>query len=569
MRRLAFTLLGLSALACTRTKLQAPTCSADDQCGDGLGCVAGECIPFAAVPANWALDLSPLPEAPASFTEVMTTAAAGTSLNITASARQSVTITFALEAPSAALTRAHVVLTVPSAIPGRPELTFETNLPESAVAGVVPSVMLAVPADVLGRAGTIQILPTAPDNLAHAPVRQKVVVAPTLQVALPAKALTIRGRVLSAVGDPRPGFTARAFSDGSLLSNSAVTGADGVFSLMVPAELAANAQTAPLVSIDVTPPADGPADPWLSVKPFPLAAGKDLGDLKLPPFSQANVFRFVAHGHTMDGPPVARALVRAHAALADSADGTFSTDFQQDGLTDSAGRASLELLPGSTGELRGYDLTVIPPSGSLYGIRCIAKFPLSTGGTAEAPANVPGLVLPVRPLLAGTVTGHDGSPAAGVVILATLATLATRTAGEQTASCPAEVGSAPATITTDEHGGFALPLDPGVYRIDYDPPARAAVPRLTETGVVVPGADSGADGGVGQVWHPVRLPAGVLITGTTRDSSGAVLPLAGVRLYDVTCAAETCAGSARSAPILRGQARSDAAGHFRAVVAAP
>jgi hypothetical protein len=563
VRRLAFTVLALSALACSRAKLQAPACVADQHCDDGLGCVAGECIPFAAVPESWALDLSPLPEAPASFTEVMTTAAAGASLNIKASAKLSVTITFSVEAPSAALTRAHVVLTVPSAIPGRPELTFETNLPESSVAGVVPSVTLAIPADVVGRAGTIQILPTAPDNLTHAPVRQRVVVAAALQVALPAKALTLRGRVLSAVGDPRPGFTARAFSDGALLSNSAVTGADGVFSLMVPAQLAANAQTAPLVSIDVTPPADGPADPWLSVKPFPLAAGKDLGDLKLPPFSQANVFRFVAHGLTTDGPPVARALVRAHAALADSADGTFSTDFQQDGLTDAAGRASLELLPGSTGELRGYDLTVIPPAGSPYGLRCIAKFPLSTGGTAEAPANVPGLVLPVRPMLAGTVTGHDGTPAAGVVIVAT------RTEGDPAASCPAEVGSAPATITTDEQGGFALPLDPGVYRIDYDPPARAAVPRLTETDVVVPASDSGADGGVGQVWHSVRLPAGVLITGTTRDSAGGVLPLAGVRLYDVTCAAETCTDTLRSAPILRGQTRSDATGHFRAVVAAP
>jgi hypothetical protein len=559
-------LVGLSALGCTRTRLQAPACAADDQCGDGLGCVAGECIPFAAAPQGWAVDLTPLPEAPASFTEVASTSLAGASLNVTASAKLTVAITFALEAPAAALTRAHVVLTVPSAIPGRPDLTFETNLPESAAAGVVPSVTLPIPSDLVGRRGTIQILPTAPDNLTHAPVRHEIVVAATMQVALPAKALTIRGRVLSAVGDPRPGFTARAFSGGALLSNAAVTGADGVFSLMVPAALAANAQNAPLVSIDVTPPADGPAEPWLSVKPFPLAAGKDLGDLKLPPFSQANVFRFVAHGETTDGPAVARALIRAHAALAVSVDGTFSTDFQQDGLTDAAGRASLELLPGSMAELRSYDLTVIPPAGSPYGLRCLAKFPLSTGGTAEAPANVPGIVLPVRPVLAGTVTGHDGAPAAGVVILAT------RTAADAEASCPAEVDASPATITTDEHGGFALPLDPGVYRIDYDPPARAAVPRLTETGVVVPVPAAGADGGVGQVWHPVQLPAGVLISGTTRDSTGAVLPLAGVRLYQVACpSVETCAGADRvvAPPILRAQARSDAAGRFRAVVAAP
>jgi hypothetical protein len=48
------------------------------------------------------------------------------------------------------------------------------------------------------------------------------------------------------------------------------------------------------------------------------------------------------------------------------------------------------------------------------------------------------------------------------------------------------------------------------------------------------------------------------------------LPLAGVRLYQVACTStETCSGPGRVAPILRAQARSDAGGHFRAVVAAP
>jgi hypothetical protein len=554
-----------AALGCSRAKLQAPACSTDDHCGGGLACVGGECIPFAAAPQGWAVDISPLPEAPASFTELASMALAGSALNVTASAKASVAISFTLEAPSAALSRAHVVLTVPSAIPGRPDLTFETNLPESAVAGVVPPVTLPVPADVIGRQGTLQILPTAPDNLTHAPSRYEVTVATALLVALPAKVITIRGRLLSAVGDPREGFTARAFfhAGGALVSNAAVTDKDGVFSLMVPAGLATDA---PLVSVDVTPPTDGPADPWLSVKAFPLTAGKDLGDLKLPPFSQANVFRFVAHGGAAEGPAVARAIVRAHAALAETTDGTFTsaTEFQSDGLTDAAGRASLELLPGSTAELRNYDLTVIPPAGSPYGLRCIAKFPLSVGGTAEAPANVPGIELPRRPVLAGTVTGSDGAPAVGVVILAT------RSAADAATSCPGDVGASPATTTTDDHGHYELPLDPGVYQIDYDPPARAPVPRLTETGIIVPGAEAAGDGGVGQVSHTVQLPAGVVIEGTTRDSTGGVLPLAGVRLYQVACTStETCSGPGRVAPILRAQARSDATGHFRAVVAAP
>ena len=34
-------------------------------------------------------------------------------------------------------------------------------------------------------------------------------------------------------------------------------------------------------------------------------------------------------------------------------------------------------------------------------------------------------------------------------------------------------------------GSFQLLIDPGTYRLDFDPPAGAAVPRLTQTGVVV------------------------------------------------------------------------------------
>jgi hypothetical protein len=557
--------VALAAGACSRPTPPETGCSRDDQCSPGLACASGECVPFAAMPQSWAVEISPLPEAPkAAFTELASTALAGSALDVTTAAKANLVITFTLEAPSAALARAHVVLTVPSAIPGRPDLTFETNLPESAAAGLVPAVTLPIPADIIGRRGTLQILPTAPDNVAHAPARFDVTVATAVTLNLAAKALTIRGRLLSAVGDPRPGYTARAFTDGVLLSNAAVTGADGVFSLMVPADLVKAPAAGPMVSVDITPPPEGAIDPWLSVKPFVLTPSKDLGDLTLPPFSQANVFSFVAHGHTSDGPMVARAVVRAHTVL--TPEGTdqasFVTDFQRDGVTNAEGRADLGLLPGSSAALRNYDLAVIPPPGSLYGLRCIAKFPLSAGGTAESPANVAPVVLPARPLLVGTITGSDGAPAPDVVIVAT------RTAADPAAACPASIQASPATTTTDEHGVYTLPLDPGVYRIDYDPPARAAVPRLTETGVVVAESDPAAAGS--QAPHSVRLPAGVLVEGTTRDSTGAVLPLAGVRLYEVTCtSSDTCTGPRRVSPILRAQARSDATGHFRVVVAAP
>ena len=123
---------------------------------------------------------------------------------------------------------------------------------------------------------------------------------------------------------------------------------------------------------------------------------------------------------------------------------------------------------------------------------------------------------------------------------------------------------------------FTLHLDPGTYRFDYDPPAGAPYPRLTETGVVVAappadggvdgGADGGADAGVALA-RSVRLPPGAIVEGTLRDGTGQPLPLAAVRFYAVTCVDPVACGG--SGPVLQAQARADANGHYRAVIPMP
>ena len=61
-------------------------------------------------------------------------------------------------------------------------------------------------------------------------------VAPTLALPISSKALTVSGRLLSALGTPLVDLVAHAFEDGNLASNVVSTGIDGSFVLTVPAD---------------------------------------------------------------------------------------------------------------------------------------------------------------------------------------------------------------------------------------------------------------------------------------------------------------------------------------------
>jgi hypothetical protein len=118
---------------------------------------------------------------------------------------------------------------------------------------------------------------------------------------------------------------------------------------------------------------------------------------------------------------------------------------------------------------------------------------------------------------------------------------------------------APATGITDRDGGYQLLLDPGIYQFDYDPPAGAPVPRLTESNVPVT-AGSNAK-------RVVQMLPGALIKGQVLGPDGAALSQAGVRFLEIACVGnDACYGRNRVEPILRGQTHTDADGTFRAVV---
>lgn len=523
-------------------------CQLDDQCGGDAACVAGTCLPRAAPLGTWNVEIVPKTDSAAGFTEILGASGPADAFDLAATTRLTLTGTLSFDDSAAPLRSAHVVFKTPAMIPGRPDIQYETDLLPTTAQMAAPTFTLSVPANLVGRIASLQLLPTTPDDLTHAPAMFTVAVAAALPLAVSSKTFTVQGRLLSALGDPVGGLLARAFQNSALVSNAVTTTAsagtpnptDGAFALTVPTERAT--ATSPEISVELEPATTDSPQPHFWTKPFALTANNDLGDIHLPAFSQPNVFRFVFHGDTNAGPAVVGAVVRARTILADDMTGT--TDFERDGVTDGSGQASLNLLPGSTAALLLYDIGVVPPANSTYAATCLEMFPLAAGGLQ------PAVVLERRPAAAGTVVGDDGKPVAGVVILAT------RTAGPKVTACDEFLSTPQVTGTTTADGSFSLHLDAGTYTFDFDPPAGSPYPRLTQAGLSVP-----SSGGASQT---VQLPPAAVVEGTVRDAADEVLPLAGVRFYGPACAAPmTCAGRP---PVLEAETRADANGHYRAVI---
>ncbi|HEY2730069.1 MAG TPA: carboxypeptidase-like regulatory domain-containing protein [Polyangia bacterium] len=548
----SFALLGIFGLAatapvaCGGAQPTSALCRRDDQCGGGAACVAGTCLPHAAPPATWNVELVPKTDSAAGFTEILGVSGAADAFDLAATAKIAVTGTLSFDDSAAPLKAAHVVFKTPAMIAGRPDIQYETDLlPPVPAKMTAPTFTLSVPANLAGRTASLQLLPTPPDDLTHPPSTFAVTVAAALPLSVSSKTFTVQGRLLSALGDPVGGLVARAFQNSALVSNVVKTtagmmnGSDGTFALTVPTDRVADAQTIAIELEPVTP--DSPL-PHYWAKAFTLTANDDLGDIHLPAFSQPNAFRFVFHGETNNGPAVVDAVVRARTILADDMVGT--TDFERDGLTDGSGQASLSLLPGSTAALLLYDIGVVPPANAPYAATCLEMFPLAAGGLQ------PTVVLERRPIFSGTVVGDDGAPVSGVVVLAT------RTAGPKVTACDDDVSTPQVTAPTATDGTFSLDLDAGTYTFDFDPPAGSPYPRLTQVGLSVPSS--------GAATQTIRLPAAAVVDGTVRDAAGQALPLAGVRFYGPACVAPmTCAGRP---PVLEAETRADANGHYRAVI---
>jgi len=518
-------------------------CSSDGQCGSTRSCFANRCVDRLDPQPSWAVELNPPPVRPPPLAETPVPTVTellsvnGSPVVLSANSTVPLTVQFAADSTSATAvpTMATVILTVPSQIPGRPALSFQADF--------VPTkrwAILAVPPNVLGQQATVNLIPLPPADVTTPPYTFPAVPIPTSGQTVNAGMLSgasfkISGRLVDPVNEAaRENFTARAFQGDLLASTTAVTSpVDGGFTIY----LAAGSGPVNLQLL----PATGAFDPWLTLAQIPLAAGpKDLGPIALPPHPMTNAFQVTVHG-TTDDQRVANAAVRAVATTFTGGDSRATFKYLRDGSTDANGNAQLDLIPGDSQTALNYAVSVAPPAGSPWTTQCASYVPVLYNGSAREFTLLP------RPVVSGTLLSADGAPVANAVVTAT-------TGAAADTLCL--LGPATTSVITDATGAFKLALDPGHYQLDYDPPTGSPAPRWTEPYEVVANIDAN---------RTVRLPPPALFEGDLEDALDNPLPFTTIRIFEPNCPSPTSCAP----PTLRGQAQSDADGHFRAIVWAP
>ena len=520
-------------------------------------CTTIDCLPTVTENLSLAMEIDPPSSATtAALTELPMVALSVEpipSTKLITAAQTDVTAIFIAPANTAAPSTASVVLTVPTTIPGRPDLTFQAPTVGGASTGMT-SASLTIPQTALGATAALALIPLPPADQQSPPYTFPVMLTPMLAESLPADNFTINGTLLSAFGTPPTAtFVARAFQDGAQVSNAPVmqgglTTTDP-FKLLLPSAVTANGDP---LTIQLTPQIQPPGDPWFASNPIAPQANTTALGITLPAYLTVNQFNVSVRGG--NDTPVSGALVHAQTVVGTSSLG--STDFARDGLTDVNGIVALSLLPGTAQAALDYQITVVPPANSAFAIPCDSPVAVTVGANTSTTIPAPTLmtiVLMGRPTLVGTVRDYQGYPLSNVAVTFTQVTSAN-------ASCTSAT-AAPASVTTSADGTFVVNLDPGTYQIDYDPPAGSAAPRLTEYGFSI--------GGVESVSHDTTLPQGAAVAGTVFAPDGVTpLPSATVRLFQVRCmGGADCTGPNRTAPALQGVAVTDGNGSFRVAIA--
>jgi hypothetical protein len=540
-------------------------CRTDPDCGAGA-CMMGTCLPrgtgvIAAAEVIPTLD-SPTQSAP---TELLELSLGGDAISLVAERLVIIAGTIA-DSTTMDYARAGRVMTyVKSLIPGRSDLMLSADVAQVDGSASMSSFQLGVREGLIDTSATLWVFPTtkAPTQ---PPVPFVTMLTETLALQFPplGSLLGIGGTLLGLLDAPQVGYVARGtVVDGDWpVSNAATTTATGRFDL----ELAPGAvPDGSSIVIELTPPAPDPSadnglpsfvsDPVL----FSSVVSSTTGPFHMPTFGTPSPMAFaVLAGDSQSMRPVQDVTVKFHTAIP-SPQGGGQAVFDREKSTTADGQVSLVLLPGTATEPQLYQVTAMPPPGSPYALTCLSQVPISVGasdGETPTPTPAPGVIVLGRKVaLHGTILGGDSLPASGISVTAT------RLAS--TSDCAETSSLGPVSTTTSRSGGYTMLLDPGTYALDLEPAMGAPYPRLSLDGAdaVTVMADSNVD---------FTLPAGQVVEGNVFASDGMeVLAGATVRFFDVLCAPDDCAGDHRIEPLLRAETRSDANGHFRAVLPIP
>jgi len=528
-------------------------CATDEQCTPVSACMAGICVAPSAALLDMAIELQPTPERSlsAGYTEYVHVDL-DRLLYLTTELVPSVELRFTGDTVPVP---AGVLYTLPSSIPGRPPMVFESDLliasdpallrlPDKLSSPVdmsSPPTPIVAEVRLLPRPGPDQDIP--PFVFQSPPGIKK-------NFPIPTDLYAIKGSLRDAAGKAPGAYIARAYQNGVLVSNrrqlvARPLGDGSDFVLFIPASAAGGEVSVELV------PTDNTARPWYKFAAFvpnqrTQTRTVELGTATLaayvPPTEDVEIRVF---GGAAEGPRVARAMVRATLTLDRTALG--ATLFQLDSATNEEGIASMRLLLGTAQLSRDYDLRIFPPAGTEYASTCMTF-------TVTVPGSVRPVVLNKRLVRGGTLLSFRAEPVAGARVVATRLPASPM-------ECASPVEPSTTTITGDD-GKFVMYLDRGTYQLDFIPQPGSAVPRLTQHDVPVLIDD-----------HPlVRLLDAALVHGQVLDTptmlAGSPMPVANalVRIFDPVCASvDQCT----TPPALLAETQTDADGSFRVVASIP
>ncbi|MFL5305699.1 MAG: hypothetical protein ACJ8F1_10810 [Polyangia bacterium] len=509
-------------------------------------CLTDRCVGPLTGSVAWAVEVDPPSSSAYAHTQIASRNVASDA-SFVAEAASAVSVVFSGPANGGSVpTSANAVLTVPPIVPGRPDLVYQSTAVGTAN---TTTAMLLVPHDAFSTPAMLSLIPLPPADQQTPVYPFSVTVSSNVAVTLPSGDLLLSGQLLDSLQNRPPAtFVAKVFQNGIQVSNAPLTQTDGTFQLQIPAAAATNP-----VTLELLPTS---SDPWVTSAAFVVAAGTKLGTITLPAYVKSDAFRVAVDGVAINNvtTPLSGVSVRAQTSLgATAGSGTVmgTAQYAANGTTDTAGNVTLQLLPGST-----YSITATPGPGSPYATQCVPMIKTVSGGTSNggtAPT-IKKIDASLRPVLSGTIKTAGAMAVANVSVSAV---------GTPDPSPPcAALGTVTASTTTDASGRFQLPLDPGTYQLDYDPPAGSAAPRLTEWAVTV--------SGTGTLSHDITLPLGALVVGSVSGGRGEALSSAVVRFFQVRCTGPAdCQGPSRIPPLLIGKALTDTQGQFRMVVPAP
>jgi hypothetical protein len=467
---------------------------------------------------------------------------------VEAAARVAVTLTPPAGA-SMILPQGQMMLSIPATIAGLPNPAFESPVAATGDGRVVAN--LTVPRSALGKDGRLTLEPVPPADLTIPTYRWAVTASASITLPLPSDDVLVDGQLLNSIGAALPtsaSFVARVFQNGSQVGNAPAVQSNGRFEVRIPSVV-----TADPVTLFLAPSSPSSTDPWFLSSPFTAAPGENLGTIELPAYVTTGTFFQVAtvdQGSPVDGITIAAQTSLGNPVISSGLGGTAA--FAGSTVTQDGGIAQLSLVPGTAKPL-DYLVLATPPVGSPYAIQCVGPQATPGGPDPKHAVTLATIRLDRRPVLKGTVLDADGDP---VPDLTVTATGTPNPPSSKLACSPAPVS---AGTLTDAQGAFALPLDPGTYRLDYDPPQGLMVPRWTTASLTIT-PDLPAQ-------PAVILPRATWLTGTVRDASGATVASAGVRFFSVCTDPTSCPGAL--GPTLVAATFTDAAGNFQVPVPAP